>query len=224
MDFIPPWCPNTACPNHTTPQPNFFRRNGSYTPTCPPRTCPRFRCRAYYQWILACATTRFDRGDRRPKCPMKSSFRLLTSGVGLRQCSRLPESARLRSAAKTLQARATVRSNAGQPLSFAPCLGGTYLIDEEETYEAASIRTLTVPVLIERSTWFVVSAFAAAPIRRLAPGTARRNWRDQRRGGERTNVGTAARWQSTRHCAACVIWQRRVRCSCRRTRRPPTVP
>jgi hypothetical protein len=33
----------------------------------------------------------------------------------------------------------------------------TYLLDEEETYEQASIRTLTMPVLIERENWFVVA-------------------------------------------------------------------
>jgi hypothetical protein len=54
----------------------------------------------------------------------------------------------------------------------------TFLLDEEETYEGASIRPLTMPVLIERETWFVV-ATAVGPIRRLAPpGSTRRQRQD----------------------------------------------
>lgn len=56
--------------------------------------------------------------------------------------------------------------------------GRNYILDEEESYESSSIRTLTVPILIERVTWFVVAA-DAAPIRRLARrGSARRTWQD----------------------------------------------
>jgi hypothetical protein len=52
--------------------------------------------------------------------------------------------------------------------------GRIYLLDEEETFEGASIRPLTMPVLIEKETWFVVST-AVGKIRRLAPlGSARR--------------------------------------------------
>ncbi|MFN3239879.1 MAG: hypothetical protein ACE37K_00005 [Planctomycetota bacterium] len=56
--------------------------------------------------------------------------------------------------------------------------GGDYVLDEEETYEGSSIRTLTVPILIERKSWFLVAA-DTAPIRRLARrGTTRRAWQD----------------------------------------------
>src|SRR6185503_6754212 len=52
--------------------------------------------------------------------------------------------------------------------------GRVFLLDEEETFEGASIRPLTMPVLIEKETWFVV-ATAVGKIRRLAPlGSARR--------------------------------------------------
>ncbi len=57
--------------------------------------------------------------------------------------------------------------------------GRTFLLDEEETYEGASIRPVTVPLLIERETWFVVAA-AAGSIRRLAPRGTRRRARQER--------------------------------------------
>jgi hypothetical protein len=57
-------------------------------------------------------------------------------------------------------------------------IGRTFVLDEEETYEHASIRTLTMPVLIEKDSWFVV-ATSVGPTRRLAPaGTKRRHWQD----------------------------------------------
>jgi hypothetical protein len=57
--------------------------------------------------------------------------------------------------------------------------GLTYQLDEEETYETASIRPVTMPVLIERQTWFVVATTTGA-IRRLArQGTGRRRRQDQ---------------------------------------------
>jgi hypothetical protein len=49
-----------------------------------------------------------------------------------------------------------------------------YLLDEEESYEQKSIRTVTLPILIEKESWFVV-ATDVEPIRRLAPkGSLRR--------------------------------------------------
>ena len=47
-------------------------------------------------------------------------------------------------------------------------------MDEEETYEGTSIRPLTMPVVIEKETWFVVAS-SVGSIRRLAPpGSPRR--------------------------------------------------
>jgi hypothetical protein len=102
---------------------------------------------------------------------------LLASGVGLRQSARFldcnPRSVqdKKRKMARTLQ---SLHHN------LAPLLpeGATYLLDEEETYEGASIRPLTMPVLVEKGTWFIV-ATAVGSIRRLAPlGTARRVLQD----------------------------------------------
>jgi IS1 family transposase len=55
----------------------------------------------------------------------------------------------------------------------------TYLLDEEESYEQKSIRTVTLPILIEEDSWFVV-ATDVEPIRRLAPKGTQRRRRQER--------------------------------------------
>ncbi|MFY9345884.1 MAG: hypothetical protein WAT39_25555 [Planctomycetota bacterium] len=182
MHFVPPRCPNTDCEQHRKPTPGFFRRRGFYYPACRREGVPRFRC-------LSCGrgfsrqTFRHDYGDRRPadNVPL---FMLLASGVGLRQCGRfLDMDPRAVQQKKSKMARmlALLHSN------LCPTLArhDGFVLDEEETYEAASIRPLTMPVLIEKQTWFVV-ATAVGSIRRLAAvGSARRERQDkdeQRRG------------------------------------------
>ena len=55
----------------------------------------------------------------------------------------------------------------------------TYVFDEEETYETASIRPLTMPVLIEKDAWFIV-ATAVGSIRRLARAGSHRRQQQER--------------------------------------------
>jgi hypothetical protein len=71
-------------------------------------------------------------------------------------------------------------------------VGRTFAVDEEETFEQASIRTVTMPVVVERDHWFIV-AVAVGPIRRLAAaGTARRRWqeRDEQKHGKRQDASS----------------------------------
>ena len=57
--------------------------------------------------------------------------------------------------------------------------GRAYVMDEEETFEGASIRPLTMPMIVDKETWFVVTADVGS-IRRLAKrGTARRKRQDR---------------------------------------------
>lgn len=175
MRFDPPRCPNRACVHHAQPVGRFYERRGSYRPRCRQEPVPRFRCRSCNR-AFSRQTFRHDWRDRRPECN-ESLFDLLTSGVGLRQCGRLlgldihsiqKKKAKLARTCELLHARLCRRLPAER----------SYLLDEEETYEGASIRPLTMPVLIEKETWFVVAA-AVGPIRRLAPrGTARRRRQD----------------------------------------------
>ena len=65
--------------------------------------------------------------------------------------------------------------------------GRAFLLDEEETFEKASIRPLTMSVIIEKESYLIV-ATAVGPIRRLAAegtGRRRRQDRDEARRGRR---------------------------------------
>ena len=119
-------------------------------------------------------------------------FELLVSGVGLRKAAEL-----LRLDVHSVQKKKLKigRTCAWLHDNLAPRLpeGRTYLLDEEESYEGASIRPLTVPLLIEHQTWFLVAATAGS-IRRLAPrGTKRRarQERDERKSGRRPDESNA---------------------------------
>jgi len=184
VHFIPPRCPYRSCPQHSAAQPRFWRRHGCYRPRCRRRAVPRFRCRACGR-TFSRQSFRHDYRDKRPDCNVKL-FALLASGVGLRQSAR-----QLGLDVHSVQRkfRKVARTCRWLHRNLAPRLPGgrTYLLDEEETYEKASIRPLTMPVLIERETWFVVACMAG-PIRRLAPPGRRRRRlqdRDEARRGRR---------------------------------------
>lgn len=192
MEFIPPRCPNPDCVQHTKPEPDFYQRHGSYVPRCRPEGVPRFRCTSCRR-SFSRQSFRHDYRDRRPKenAPL---FLLLVSGVGQRQSGRLlglhlrAVQRKQRKMAATL---VCLHDNLCPRLPADRC----WLLDEEETYEAASIRPLTMPVLIEQRTWFVV-ATAVGSIRRLAPeGTARRlrQKHDERRSRRRDQSSACVR-------------------------------
>lgn len=171
--FVPPRCPHSDCPFHLAPKGRWFRRRGYYQPRCRSEPVPRFRCFGCDR-SFSRQTFRHDCGDRKPHTNILL-WRLLTSGVGLRQSGRLVDldihsvQGKLRKFARTC---AFLHDN------FCPALPPrrTYVFDEEETYERDRGWPVTIPVVIERDTWFVVS-FAVAPIRRLAREGSRRRRR-----------------------------------------------
>jgi hypothetical protein len=137
---------------------------------------PRFRCKTCKRGFSR-QTFRFDYRDRRPY-DNELLFLLLASGVGLRQSGRVLEMDP-HGVQRKKQKMAAMFAELHDNLSPRLPKGRVWLLDEEETYEGASIRPLTMPVLIEQETWFVV-ATAVGSIRRLAaPGTARRDRQDR---------------------------------------------
>ncbi len=175
MEFVPPFCPNLVCTQHGQPEPRFWVGHGTYHAACRAEPVPRFRCRNCRR-TFSFQTFRQDYRDRRPEANERL-FELLTSGVGYRQSARV-----LRISPTAAQAKARKLSRHAGLLHDHLCreIAGDriFLLDEEETYEHASIRTLTMPVLIEKDTWFVV-ATDVGPTRRLAAaGTSRRSWQD----------------------------------------------
>lgn len=192
MRFIPPRCPRRDCAAHRDPVGRWFVRQGSYQPKCRRTPIPRFRCRICRRGFSR-QTFRYDYRDHAPGCNVPL-LRLLTSGVGLRQSARLLE-IDIHAVQRKLKKLAAVCAGLHDNLSPRLAAGRTFLLDEEETFEQASIWPVTMPVLIEKETWFVV-ATDAAPIRRLAPlGSARRHLQEEseqrlgrRRDGSRASV------------------------------------
>lgn len=189
MLFVPPRCPNTLCDQHLRPTPRFFWRRGYYHPACRRERVPRFRCRSCRRGFSR-QTFRQDYCDRRPATNVVL-FMLLASGVGLRQAGRFlqmnPRSVQDKKL-KMTRMLALLHDNLSPTLTKGSC----FVLDEEETYEGASIRPLTMPVIIEKQTWFVV-ATAVGSIRRLAPlGSARRARQDwEERHGPRPDQSSA---------------------------------
>ncbi|MCA8964067.1 MAG: hypothetical protein H6838_09550 [Planctomycetes bacterium] len=189
MSFVPPFCPSNICPAHKKPEKRWFTREGYYQPKCRTVRVPRFRCNLCGRGFSR-QTFRHDYRDHKPHTNA-ATYLHLVSGVGLRQTGRLvgldvhSVQGKLRKMSRTcrrLHANLCVELRASE-----------FLLDEEETYENSSIRTVTMPVVIERKTWFVVAA-TAGPIRRLAKaGTRRRRWqeRDEKKRGRRPDTSRA---------------------------------
>jgi transposase-like protein len=196
--FEPPRCPNVECEHHRAPERGFFIRRGSYTTRCRFESVPRYRCRSC-RINFSRQTFRSDRYDRRPDLngPL---FLLLCSGVGLRQVARL-----LHVDPHTVQSKMRKMAKTLGPLHEHLCPrlpeGRTLVLDEEETYEAASIRPLTMPVLIEQRTWFVV-ATGVGTIRRLA-----RVGSDRRRRQQFDELARGRRQDQSRECTRRVLLQ-----------------
>ena len=174
--FHPPRCPYVACERHHEPQPGFFVRRGTYKPACRRRPLQRYRCKQCRR-SFSRQTFRHDYRDKAPSANGKL-FRLLTSGVGLRQAART-----LDLDVRTVQMKLVkmARTCAAVQKNLVVCLPpqSTLVMDEDESYEQSTIQRVTIPIVLEASTCLVV-AFGTAPIRRLAaPGTARRAWQDR---------------------------------------------
>jgi transposase-like protein len=175
MSFVPPRCPNPCCDAHREPKGVWYVRIGYYVTRCRPEPQQRYRCR-HCRRKFSRQTFRHDYGDRKPDTN-EPLLKLLTSGVGLRQAGRV--------------VGLDVHSVQGKVRKFGRTCGllhrnlsarlpgeGTYVLDEEETFETDRSRPLTVPVLVERKTWFVVDA-TAGKIRRLARRGSKRRRRQE---------------------------------------------
>jgi transposase-like protein len=160
--FQPPHCPNRRCPQHDTPEPAFYRHHGHYSVRCRPQPVPRFRCKSCRR-TFSRQTFRMDYRDHRPQLNPRL-FLLLASGLGLRQSARVLQ---LSHRCTELKARKIGRHLRRLNLNLRDELppGSSLQFDELETYETKrNTRPLSVPVLIERDSRYLVWA-ESAPIR-----------------------------------------------------------
>ncbi|HKX45120.1 MAG TPA: hypothetical protein VJP77_00250 [Planctomycetota bacterium] len=163
MQFHPPRCPYAGCPANDGGAPFPWCRFGRYRRRCDGREVPRFRC-------LTCRrtfSTQSFRVDHRLRKPWLDTTLLqhFVSKVTLRQSSRVL-GVRLETVTRRhrrygvhcrlLHAALLERGRAHGGLP------GRFQLDELETYETdRRLRPVTVPVLVEASTGFVVSVSTA---------------------------------------------------------------
>jgi len=160
--FQPPRCPHRDCSQHRRPEASFYQRHGRYRPKCRPWPVQRYRCKTCRR-TFSRQTFRADYRDHRPDIN-QAFFLSLATGIGLRQTARnLGLSLSATQAKFKKMARHLRRLNLNLRGKLAP--GAILQFDELETFESRrNTRPLSVPILIERETRYIVWA-EAAPIR-----------------------------------------------------------
>jgi transposase-like protein len=197
MTFQPPHCPHFPCPSRQAerPKPFLWRRRGSFQRQCDGRLVPRFLCLTCRSGFSS-QTFRLDYRLRLPSLH-HDVFRLLVSKVSLRQTARVLGTRRrtvehrqllLGGHARAFQRRELVRR--GRRALPA----GEYLLDEMETFERSRrLQPLTVPVLLEKQSGFVVDvAVGTLPCRgRLSARERRRKLELEAEHGRRRSQSNA---------------------------------
>ena len=170
MEFVPPRCPNRACPAHRSPGARFWVRAGRYQPKCRSVAIPRFRCKVCRKGF-SYQTFRIDYCDQRPH-DNAALMRHLVSGVSIRQAGRL-----LALDCHSVQHKARKLARHLRILNrslLAGLPGGRVIgLDEMETFEQRSIQPVTVPMLVDDESKLVIGV-GVAPIRRSAKKGTRR--------------------------------------------------
>ena len=157
--FIPTRCPRAGCPAYADPPEQFCYRNGSYTPKCRSVPVPRFMCKVCRRGFSR-QTFRMDYCDNKPYMN-GALFRLLASGMGLRQSARILSLSRRVTELKARKiSRHLGRLNGNLTDQFAP--GARFMLDEMETFEGErAVLPVSVPILIETRSMYVISSDVA---------------------------------------------------------------
>jgi transposase-like protein len=154
--FEPPCCPHSQCSQHVRPAPGFCIRAGTYSRKVAPHRVQRYRCRTCRR-TFSRQTFRADYRDHRPDINA-AMFLTAASGVGIRQACRV-HAISLRCGELKLRkiCRHLRRLNLNARGTLEP--GARFHFDELESYEGQrNARPLTIPVLIETESRFIVWA------------------------------------------------------------------
>ena len=201
--FQPPRCPYIRCRAHKRPRPRFYHRKGFYHPKCRPHPIPRFLCKSCHR-SFSRQTFRSDYKDHLPHLNARL-YELLCSGMGLRQSARL-----LGMSLEGLQhkfrkiARHLWLLHDNLMGSFPD--GVEFQLDEMETFEGRRTRPLTLPVLIDSRSMFVVAAECASirPSGRMSKARKKAIEEDETRFGRRKDLSRPAIRRvmeaAARHC------------------------
>ena len=169
MRFVPRFCPNHACAFNLNPVSGFARTHGFYRSMALGRLIARFRC-AGCRRTFSYATFRYSYRQKKPHLDAVL-MRMLCSGVSLRGAARLLGINR-KTVFHKLRRLARHSDRLHQLLIQSRLPAGSFQLDELETFEANRFQPVTVPVLIEKDSYFVV-ATATAPLRRKGRMTPR---------------------------------------------------
>ena len=160
--FTPTHCPHSECPNHRLAMPDSISRYGRYRPSCRAHAVERFRC-SECKRTFSRQTFRADYRQRKPYLNTMF-FHLMVNCVGQRQAATVLGVARRTVERRFVWLARHCRGFHRNHMKRA-CLEGPFQLDEFETFESNRYQPLTVPVLIDRTTFFIVGT-EVAPIRR----------------------------------------------------------
>ena len=195
MLFLPRHCPLPDCPSHTTH--HFrWRRKGRFRRLCDGRSVPRFLC-LECQRTFSSQTFRVDYRLRKPRLHL-DLFKDFVSKTTMRQsartlgCTRRTVAHRLALLGRHCQAfHESILEHARARRG----VDGIFQLDELETFEhSRRLKPVTVPVLIERTSFFVLHA-ACAPLPArggLSPAMRLKKEALERREGKRRSGSVAA--------------------------------
>lgn len=169
MRFRPKSCPHAECPSHSGSA-FTWRRRGAYERLCDHRVVPRFECLTCNRGFSE-QTFRFNYRLKRPEL-LALFFVDRISKVTHRQsarnhaCARSTEERQFRKLGAHCAAFHEARM---KEVATRGGLGEVFLLDELETYEQNRLeKPVTVPILIERDSGFVLDTrVGALPARRL---------------------------------------------------------
>jgi len=158
MRFQPPHCPHSDCPSTRPGVPFLYHRRGTYLRRCDGRRAQRFHCRVCRRSF----STQSFRLDYRLHKPFLNPrlFYLFASKVTQRQAARILGISRHTVAHRLILIGRHCRDGHFHALDHHRSgLVGTFQLDELETFETdRRLRPLTVPILIARSSYFVLHA------------------------------------------------------------------
>jgi len=164
VQFIPPRCPSPDCPSASSLSFRFTRK-GFFHRRCDGRAIQRFLC-LHCQRGFSIQTFRLDYRLKKPALHL-ALFWLFVSKVTMRQSARVLACSR-RTIAQRLDLLGAhchefLEFSLAQARAKGLKLQGTFQLDELETFEhSRRLAPLTVPVLIERRSLFVLHAESAA--------------------------------------------------------------
>ena len=158
--FEPRRCPRAQCPSHTQ-VPFAFQCKGRFTRKVDARTVQRYKCLVCRKGFSS-QTFRVDYRLKKPWLPL-AVFQALVSKCSIRQTGRnlacKPDTVLHHLALLGNHARQVHTAFLARHKRDGPGLAGTFQLDELETFEIdRRLFPLTVPILIDKKTRFVVHA------------------------------------------------------------------